>query len=82
DRAAELVAAARVAGAARVCVGLGVSTGAQAAEVASYADGVIVGSAVVRTLIRPDGDRAAALVELRRLTGELADGVRAARPVR
>ena len=82
DRAAELVAAARVAGAARVCVGLGVSTGAQAAEVASYADGVIVGSAVVRTLIRPDGDHAAAVVELRRLTGELADGVRAARPVR
>ena len=76
DRAAELVAAARV------CVGLGVSTGAQAAEAASYADGVIVGSAVVRTLIRPDGDHAAAVVELRRLTGELADGVRAARPVR
>lgn len=33
-----------------VGVGLGVSTGAQAAAVVSYADGVIVGSAVVRCL--------------------------------
>lgn len=31
-----------------VCVGVGVSTPAQAAEVAAYADGVIVGSAIVR----------------------------------
>jgi len=34
-----------------VGVGLGVSNGAQAAEVAAYADGVIVGSAFVRTLL-------------------------------
>ena len=34
----------------RVCVGLGVSTGDQAATVAAYADGVIVGSAFVRAL--------------------------------
>ena len=34
-----------------LCVGLGVSTGAQAAEVARYADGVIVGSAFVRRLL-------------------------------
>ena len=33
-----------------VAVGLGVSTGAQAGEVAGFADGVIVGSAFVRRL--------------------------------
>ena len=38
-----------------VGVGLGVSTGAQAAEVAAYADGVIVGSALVRCLLDADG---------------------------
>lgn len=78
ERAAELVAATREAGAPRVCVGLGVSSGAQAAEIAGYADGVIVGSALVRTLVRTDGDREAALVDLSALTGELARGVRGA----
>ena len=34
-----------------VAVGVGVSTGAQAAEVAAYADGVIVGSAFVRAVL-------------------------------
>ena len=59
-----------------VAVGLGVSTGDQAAELASYADGVIVGSALVRTLLdRPD-DVDAGLADLRKLVGELADGVR------
>jgi tryptophan synthase alpha chain len=55
-----------------VCVGLGVSDGAQAAEVAAFADGVIVGSAYVRELLEgrgPDGVRA--------LTADLATGVRA-----
>ncbi|TDE90378.1 tryptophan synthase subunit alpha [Occultella glacieicola] len=80
-KAEALVAATRAAGAERVCVGLGVSTGDQAAEVAAYADGVIVGSAIVRTLIRPDRDRDAALEDLRRLVGELAEGVRSARPL-
>ncbi|MGD8149079.1 tryptophan synthase subunit alpha [Ornithinimicrobium sp. Y1694] len=54
-----------------LCVGLGVSTGEQAAEVASFADGVIVGSALVRAL---GADRS--LAELTRLTEELAEGVR------
>ena len=40
-----------------VCVGLGVSTGAQAAELAAYADGVIVGSALVAHAERPRGTR-------------------------
>ena len=58
-----------------VGVGLGVSNGDQAAEVASYADAVIVGSAFVRTLLdaesRKDGLRA-----LADLTADLAAGVR------
>ena len=61
-----------------VCVGLGVSTGAQAAELAAYADGVIVGSALVRTLTGP-GELCDRLEALRALTKELADGVRSGR---
>jgi tryptophan synthase alpha chain len=60
-----------------VCVGLGVSTGEQAAELAAHADGVIVGSALVRTLAGA-GDLPDHLEELRLLTAELAAGVREA----
>lgn len=70
-----LVERTRDAGAERVCVGLGVSTGAQAAQVASYADGVIVGSALVRCLLEHH-DESAALDALRAKTEELALGVR------
>jgi tryptophan synthase alpha chain len=59
-----------------VGVGLGVSDGEQAAEVASYADAVIVGSAFVRTILDAHGDRAAGLSALRALTEDLAEGVR------
>ncbi len=46
-----------------VCVGIGVSTPAQAAEVCATADGVIVGSALVRRLLEGEGpDGAAAFV--------------------
>jgi tryptophan synthase alpha chain len=73
DAAEKLVARTReVAPDLPVCVGLGVSDGAQAAEVAAFADGVIVGSAYVRELLEgrgPDGVRA--------LTDDLARGVRA-----
>ena len=61
-----------------VGVGLGVSNGDQAAEVASYADGVIVGSAFVRTLLDHPDDRAAGLRALAALTADLAEGVRRA----
>jgi tryptophan synthase alpha chain len=61
-----------------VGVGLGVSNGDQAAEVASYADGVIVGSAFVRTLLDHPDDRAAGLRALTALTEDLAGGVRRA----
>jgi tryptophan synthase alpha chain len=57
-----------------VCVGLGVSNGDQAAEVAAFADGVIVGSAFVRKLLdSPDEAGVAAVGELAR---DLAAGVR------
>ena len=59
-----------------VGVGLGVSNGDQAAEVARHADGVIVGSAFVRVLLDHAGDEAAGLAALRELTADLAEGVR------
>ncbi len=58
-----------------VGVGLGVSDADQAAEVAKFADAVIVGSAFVRRMLDA-ADRATALSDLRTLTCDLADGVR------
>ena len=50
-----------------VCVGLGVSTGAQAGEIGAFADGVIVGSAFVRRMLdSPDAGGVAAVGELAR----------------
>jgi len=57
-----------------VCVGLGVSTGAQAAQLAEFADGVIVGSAFVRRLL--DAPDEAGVRSVGTLARELADGVR------
>lgn len=62
-----------------VGVGLGVSNGDQAAEIGRYADGVIVGSAFVRTILENPSDRPAGLRALGALTADLADGVRRAR---
>jgi tryptophan synthase alpha chain len=45
-----LVARLRDAGATSTCVGLGISSAAQVAEVLEYADGAIVGSALVKAL--------------------------------
>jgi len=56
-------------------VGVGVSTGAQAHEVASFADGVIVGSALVRC-IADAATPAEAIAAVRTLTADLAAGVR------
>jgi tryptophan synthase alpha chain len=61
-----------------ICVGLGVSTGAQAAQVAAFADGVIVGSALVRCLADA-GSPADGLIAIRELSSELAAGVRKGR---
>ena len=76
DLAGPLVARTRAVTDLPVGVGLGVSTGGQAAEVARYADGVIVGSAFVRPLLDAGADRAAGLAALAELTRDLADGVR------
>jgi tryptophan synthase alpha chain len=58
-----------------VAVGLGVSNAAQAAEVAAFADGVIVGSALVRCLLDAT-DAAAGVKAVATLSNELAGGVR------
>jgi tryptophan synthase alpha chain len=71
DAAERLVVRTRAVTDVPVCVGLGVSNGDQAAEVAAFADGVIVGTAYVRRMLDgtgPDGVRA--------LSEELAAGVR------
>ena len=76
ELAAPLVARTKRVTDLPVAVGLGVSNGDQAAEVASYADGVIVGSAFVRVLLDHADDRPAGLRALATLTEDLAAGVR------
>ena len=79
DAAPALVARVRAANdTIPVGVGLGVRNGAHAAAVGSYADGVIVGSALVRTLLdAPDLD--AGMAALREVSADLAAGVRSVR---
>ncbi|MFD5425089.1 tryptophan synthase subunit alpha [Streptomyces sp. NPDC127084] len=78
-QAEDLVRRARATPAGRdglpVCVGLGVSNAAQAAQVAGFADGVIVGSAFVKRLLDAE-DHEAGLAAVRELAGDLARGVR------
>ncbi len=57
--AGELVARLRAITDTPIAVGLGVSTGQQAREVARYADGVIVGSAFVKKVLDADDARGA-----------------------
>ncbi len=75
DLAGPLVARTRAVTDLPVGVGLGVSNGQQAAEVAAFADAVIVGSAFVRALLDAD-DRPSGLKALASLTEDLAAGVR------
>jgi tryptophan synthase alpha chain len=58
-----------------VCVGIGISNAAQAAEVAGFADGVIVESVLVKAILDAP-DEVAGLAAIAKLTAELADGVR------
>jgi tryptophan synthase alpha chain len=58
-----------------VCVGLGVSNAEQAAEVAAFADGVIVGSAFVQRILDAPSE-GAGYAAVRELAAELAQGVR------
>ncbi|MFF2276450.1 tryptophan synthase subunit alpha [Agromyces sp. NPDC058126] len=71
DAARTLVARLQEAGAPASCVGLGISTAAQVSEVLEYAEGAIVGSALVKALA--DGGVQAA----GELAAELARGTRA-----
>jgi tryptophan synthase alpha chain len=82
--APELVRRVReVAPSALVGVGLGVSNGEQAREVTSFADLVIVGSALVKTLLdAEDAGRPEDLSGLRAVVADLAAGVRAGRDER
>lgn len=69
DQAARtLVERLRAVGCEHSCVGLGISTGAQVREVLEYADGAIVGSALVRALAA-DG-----VAGVRAVAGALAEG--------
>ena len=63
-----LVGRLREAGATSTCVGLGISSAAQVAEVLEYADGAIVGSALVKALADGGVDAAG------RTAAELAAG--------
>lgn len=72
--APELVARLRKVTDKPVGVGLGVSNGAQAAEVAQFADAVIVGSALVRCLLDAPSE-AAGLEAIRMLAKDLRSGV-------
>ncbi|MBO0775466.1 MAG: tryptophan synthase subunit alpha [Actinobacteria bacterium] len=77
--APELAARVRGCTSLPVALGLGVSDGAQAAEVAGFADGVIVGSAFVQRLLRAP-DEQAGLAAVRELAADLAAGVRRRAP--
>ncbi|WP_405750366.1 MULTISPECIES: tryptophan synthase subunit alpha [unclassified Streptomyces] len=75
EQAQELVRRTRATTELPVCVGLGVSNAEQAAEVAVFADGVIVGSAFVKRMLEAENG-AAGLDSIRELAGDLAKGVR------
>jgi tryptophan synthase alpha chain len=74
-QAADLVRRTRATTDLPVCVGLGVSNRRQAAEVAAFADGVIVGSAFVKRMLDAP-DATAGLAAVRELSADLAKGVR------
>ena len=76
-----LVSRVRDATTRPVAVGLGVRDAAQAAQVAEFADGVIVGSAFVQRLLDA-ADPGAGLVAVRELASDLAAGVRSHAPAR
>ncbi len=78
DGVAPLIARTKATTDLPVGVGVGVSTGAQAAAMSEHADAIIVGTAFVRALLENADDREAGLAALRSLTEELAGGVRRA----
>jgi tryptophan synthase alpha chain len=77
DQAADLVARARQCTSLPIAVGLGVRDGVQAAQIATFADGVIVGAAFVQRLLSA-ASAEAGLASVQSLAAELAEGVRSA----
>jgi tryptophan synthase alpha chain len=69
--ARDLVSRIRAATDLPVAVGIGVSSPEHAAEVASYADGVIVGSALVKRI----GEASDVATDVKRFVGELREGI-------
>lgn len=78
---AAMIEKIRHVAAAPVAVGFGISSPAQAAEVAGYADGVIVGSAIVR-MIGALGDTPGMAAEVGRFAGSLAAAAKGKAPQR
>ena len=72
--ARHLVSRLRDVGQVRACVGLGISSADQVAEVLTYADGAIVGSALVRALSQGGVDK------LAKVTADLVSGARPRHP--
>ncbi|UUW92539.1 tryptophan synthase subunit alpha [Pimelobacter simplex] len=83
DLAEPLVKRARAVTNLPIAVGIGVSNGEQAAEIATFADGVIVGSAFVRAIETGRGNPAVSIADLRTVS-QLAAGLATAarRPAR
>ena len=59
-----------------VCVGFGIETGQQAAEISAFADGVIVGSALVKLIEQHGDDRKAIIKKVAAKTRELRSAIR------
>jgi len=80
DDARKLVKRLRSVTKLPIALGFGISTAEQFAEVGSFADAVVVGSAIVETVERNRGREAAAVVEfVRRLSGATTESSIAAR---
>jgi tryptophan synthase alpha chain len=77
DAAEKLVQRVRKVTNLPVAVGLGVSTREQAKQVATYADGVIVGSAFIKLILESASEKEG-LEAVKVLASELAKGVRGA----
>jgi tryptophan synthase alpha chain len=73
--ARELVSRVRKVTSLPIAVGLGVSNAEQAREIASFADGVIVGSAFIKLVLESPNEKEA-VEKVRVLAAELAQAVR------
>lgn len=80
SNAKDLVNRIRHASNTAVAVGLGVSNKDQASEVASYADGVIVGSAFIK-IIQEHGAGRSGLKKIKQLAQSLSEGVRSGKQI-